>query len=36
MDDEQIKEAFYRKFNRLDDGDKQRIEEMIEAWGKKK
>jgi len=36
MDDEQIKEAFYRKFNRLDDGDKQRIQEMIDAWGKKK
>lgn len=35
MDDAQLKEAFYRKFSRLEDGDKQRIEEMIEAWGKK-
>lgn len=36
MDDEQMKEAFFRKFNRLDVGDKQRIEEMINLWGKKK
>lgn len=35
MDDTQIKEAFFRKFNRLEDGDKKRIQEMIEAWGKK-
>lgn len=36
LDDKQMKEVFFRKFNRLDDGDKERIEEMIEAWGKKK
>jgi transcriptional regulator with XRE-family HTH domain len=36
MNDEQMKEVFFRKFNRLEDGDKQRIQEMIEAWGKKK
>jgi transcriptional regulator with XRE-family HTH domain len=36
MNDGQMKEAFFRKFNRLDDGDKKRIEDMIEAWGKKK
>ena len=36
MDDGHLKEAFFRKFNRLEDGDKQRIHEMIDAWGKKK
>lgn len=36
FDDKQIKEAFYRKFNRLEDDDKERIREMIEAWGSKK
>lgn len=36
MDDSQIKEAFFRKFNRLDDDDKNRIRDMIDAWGKKK
>lgn len=36
MDDVQMKEAFFRKFNRLEDGDKQRIQDMIDAWGKKK
>lgn len=36
MDDSHIKEAFFRKFNRLDDDDKRRIQDMIEAWGKKK
>jgi transcriptional regulator with XRE-family HTH domain len=35
MDDAQIKEAFFRKFNKLEDGDKKRIEDMINAWGKK-
>lgn len=35
MDDTQIKEAFFRKFNRLEDDDKKRVQEMIEAWGKK-
>jgi transcriptional regulator with XRE-family HTH domain len=36
MDDDHLKEAFFRKFNRLEDGDKQRIQEMIDTWGKKK
>jgi transcriptional regulator with XRE-family HTH domain len=36
MDDGQMKEAFFRRFNRLEADDKRRIEEMIEAWGKKK
>lgn len=36
MDDKQLKEAFFRKFNRLEEGDKQRIQDMIDAWGKKK
>jgi transcriptional regulator with XRE-family HTH domain len=36
FDDVQMKEAFYRKFSRLEEGDQQRIQEMIEAWGKKK
>ncbi len=30
-----FQEAFYRKFSKLDPKDKKRIEEMIEAWGKK-
>ncbi|MBN8520307.1 MAG: helix-turn-helix transcriptional regulator [Alphaproteobacteria bacterium] len=34
--DERIfKEAFYRKFSKLDPQDQKRIEEMIESWGKK-
>lgn len=36
MDDAQIKEAFFRKFNRLEDDDKKRIQDMIDTWGKKK
>ncbi|MBN9304810.1 MAG: transcriptional regulator [Devosia sp. 67-54] len=36
FDDAQVKEAFFRKFNRLEDGDKTRVMDMIEAWGKKK
>jgi transcriptional regulator with XRE-family HTH domain len=36
MDESQIKEAFFRKFSRLDGDDKKRIQDMIEAWGKKK
>jgi len=35
LDDRHIKEAFFRKFNRLEESDKERIQEMIEAWGKK-
>lgn len=30
-----LQEAFFRKFNQLEDDDKQKIEQMIEAWGKK-
>jgi len=36
FDEKHMKEAFFRKFNRLDEGDKKRIEEMIDAWGTKK
>jgi hypothetical protein len=36
MDESQIKEAFFRKFSRLEDDDKKRIQDMIDAWGKKK
>lgn len=36
FDDAQVKEVFFRKFNRLDDGDKERIKDMIDAWSKKK
>jgi len=35
FDDGHVKEAFFRKFNRLEDGDKKRIEDMIDVWGKK-
>lgn len=35
FDDKHMKEAFFRKFNRLDEDDKVRVREMIEAWGKK-
>ena len=36
IDDKTIKEAFFRKFNRLDDDDKKRIQDMIDAWAKPK
>ena len=36
MNDQQMKEAFFRKFNKLEAGDKQRIQDMIDAWGTKK
>lgn len=36
MDDKHVKEAFFRKFNKLEAEDKQRIQDMIEAWGKRK
>lgn len=35
-DDAQLKEVFFRKFNRLEDGDKDRIMDMIDSWTKKK
>lgn len=31
-----VMEAFFRKFNKLSDEDQERIQEMIESWGKKK
>lgn len=36
LDDKFVKEAFFRKFNRLDVDDKKRIQDMIDAWGKPK
>lgn len=36
FDDAQLKEVFFRKFNRLQDDDKGRIMDMIDAWGRKK
>lgn len=36
FNDTQFKEAFFRKFNRLEDEDKLKIEQMIDLWGKKK
>jgi transcriptional regulator with XRE-family HTH domain len=35
FDDAQLKEAFFRKFNQLDDDAKSKINQMIEVWGKK-
>lgn len=34
LTDEILKDAFFRKFNRLDENDKKKIEQMISAWGK--
>lgn len=35
--DEQVtKEAFFRKFSKLDAEDQKKIEQMIDVWGKKK
>ncbi len=36
FDDAQVKEVFFRKFNSLEDGDKDRIMDMIDSWTKKK
>lgn len=36
LEDGHLKEAFFRKFNRLEDDDKKRIEDMIDLWGQKK
>ena len=33
---EVFKEAFFRKFSKLDADDQKRIEQMIDVWGKKK
>jgi len=35
-DEKVVREAFFRKFSKLDSDDKKRVEEMIEAWGKKR
>jgi len=35
-DEDVVREAFFRKFSKLDPDDKKRIEDMIEAWGKKR
>ena len=34
--DQVLKEAFFRKFSKLDADDRKKIEQMIEVWGKKK
>ncbi len=34
-DEKVIREAFFRKFSKLEAGDKKRIEEMIDTWSKK-
>ena len=31
-----LKEAFFRKFNKLDPEDRRKIEQLIEVWGKKR
>ncbi len=35
-DEAVVREAFFRKFSKLDPDDQKRIEEMIDVWGKKK
>ena len=30
-----LKEAFFRKFNKLDPNDQKKIEQMIDVWRKK-
>ena len=36
FDDAKIKEAFFRKFNRLDDDTKGKVMDMIDTWAKKR
>lgn len=36
FDDDQVKEVFFRKFNKLDDDTKGRVMDMIETWSRKK
>ena len=36
FDDAQVKEAFFRKFNRLDEDTKSRVMDMIETWSRKR
>jgi transcriptional regulator with XRE-family HTH domain len=35
LDDQQVKEAFFRKFSSLSQDDQERIRDMINIWGKK-
>lgn len=35
LTDDVLQEAFFRKFNRLSDEDKKKIEQIIDLWGKK-
>ncbi len=35
FDDAELKEAFFRQFNRLEETDKTRVMDLIKAWGKK-
>lgn len=34
LTDDVLQEAFFRKFNRLSDEDKKKIEQIVELWGK--
>jgi transcriptional regulator with XRE-family HTH domain len=36
FDDAQVKEAFFRKFNKLDEDTKGRVMDMIDTWSRKK
>jgi transcriptional regulator with XRE-family HTH domain len=36
LDDRHVKEAFFRKFSGLSEGDQGRIRDMIDTWGQKK
>ena len=36
FDDAQVKEAFFRKFNKLDDDTKGRVMDMINTWSRKR
>jgi transcriptional regulator with XRE-family HTH domain len=35
FDDAQMKEAFFRQFNRLEEQDKRRVMDLIKTWGKR-
>ena len=34
-DEKVLQEAFFRKFSKLEDEDKKKIEQMVDMWGKK-
>jgi transcriptional regulator with XRE-family HTH domain len=34
-DEKVLQDAFFRKFSKLEDEDKKKIEQMIDMWGKK-